>query len=38
MDLWFVHDQGVERHDHADIAALLARDQGFVWVDVPAWG
>lgn len=37
MDVWFVHDQGVERHDRADLAALLAREDGFVWVDVPAW-
>lgn len=37
MDLWFVHDDGVEGHDQADLTGLLAREDGFVWVDVPAW-
>lgn len=37
MDLWFVHDEGIERHDLTDLARLLAREEGFVWVDVPVW-
>ena len=37
MDLWFVGDDGVERHDQAELAVLLTRDDGFVWVDVPEW-
>ena len=37
MDLWFVHDEGVERHEQAELTMLLAREDGFVWVDVPTW-
>ena len=37
MDLWFVHDEGIERHEETDLEVLLAREEGFVWVDVPTW-
>ena len=37
MDVWFVHDEGVERHEQSELTILLAREDGFVWVDVPTW-
>jgi magnesium transporter len=35
VDVWFVSASGAEQHDAAGLAALLARDDGFTWVDVP---
>ena len=35
MDVRFVSDEGVEQHPVERLAALLARDDGLVWVDVP---
>jgi magnesium transporter len=35
MDVRFVSDQGVEQHPVDDLTALLAREDGLVWVDVP---
>lgn len=37
MDVRFVDEKGVHEHDSDDIVTLLARDDGFVWVDVPHW-
>jgi Mg2+ and Co2+ transporter CorA len=33
--VWFLHDGLAQRHEAEDIPALLARPDGFVWVDVP---
>jgi Mg2+ and Co2+ transporter CorA len=33
----FVTSSGAQDHDAPDLTALLKRDDGFVWVDVPAW-
>jgi magnesium transporter len=35
MDTWWVSGAGLERHDVTQIDALLQREDGFVWVDVP---
>jgi Mg2+ and Co2+ transporter CorA len=35
MDVRFVSDEGVEQHPVEDLAALLGRDDGLVWVDIP---
>ncbi|KQZ88285.1 hypothetical protein ASD62_02030 [Phycicoccus sp. Root563] len=35
MDTWLVTADGIEPHPSSDIAALLARSEGFVWVDAP---
>ena len=35
MDTWWVSDAGLEEHDVGQLDALLQRDDGFVWVDVP---
>src|SRR5512132_596943 len=35
MDVRFVSDEGVEQHPVERLAALLARDDGLVWVDIP---
>lgn len=35
MDVRFLTPAGVERHDAAALPALLARDDGIVWVDIP---
>jgi magnesium transporter len=37
MDVWFVHPEGIESHPVSDVEALVLRQGGFVWVDVPAW-
>ncbi|HEU4811320.1 MAG TPA: CorA family divalent cation transporter [Nocardioides sp.] len=37
MDVRFVDSSGAHDHDSDDIVELLLRDDGFVWVDVPAW-
>ena len=36
MDVRYVDSSGVQQRDSADVVALLDRDDGFVWVDVPA--
>jgi magnesium transporter len=35
VDVRFVSSGGVDDHQTADLPGLLARDDGFVWVDVP---
>jgi len=35
MDVRFVSDEGIEQHPVAELERLLARDDGFVWVDIP---
>ena len=37
MDVRFVDSEGAHAHDSDDVVVLLERDDGFVWVDVPAW-
>ena len=37
MDVRFVDGSGVRAHDGEAVVDLLARDDGFVWVDVPTW-
>jgi Mg2+ and Co2+ transporter CorA len=37
MDVRFVDAAGAHPHDSDDVATLLGRDDGFVWVDVPLW-
>ena len=37
MDVRFVDAEGAHPHDSDDVVELLCRDDGFVWVDVPAW-
>jgi Mg2+ and Co2+ transporter CorA len=36
MNLWFVHHDGIEPHDESELAALLERTDGFVWIDLLA--
>jgi Mg2+ and Co2+ transporter CorA len=36
MDLWFVDADGIRPHDPAELAGLLERTDGFVWVDMVA--
>jgi len=35
MDVRFVSDEGIKQHPVGELEALLARDDGFVWVDIP---
>jgi magnesium transporter len=35
VDVWLVTGTGIERREVAELPALLARDDGIVWVDVP---
>ena len=35
MDVRFIGRAGVRRHSVDDLPELLARDEGFVWVDIP---
>ncbi|HTE67861.1 MAG TPA: magnesium transporter CorA family protein, partial [Actinomycetes bacterium] len=35
MDVRFMSDEGIEQHPVEELAALLARDDGLVWVDIP---
>jgi magnesium transporter len=35
MDVRFVSDDGIQQHPVGDLAALLVRDHGLVWVDIP---
>ncbi|MGZ4615542.1 MAG: CorA family divalent cation transporter [Actinomycetes bacterium] len=37
MDVRYVDPSGAHPHDADDVVELLLRDEGFVWVDVPAW-
>jgi len=37
MDVRFLDASGIHQHVGGDLASLLARDDGFVWVDVPQW-
>jgi Mg2+ and Co2+ transporter CorA len=37
MNVRYVDPDGVHAHDSDDVAELMLRDDGFVWVDVPAW-
>jgi Mg2+ and Co2+ transporter CorA len=37
MDVRWVAAEGVEDHQAKDLKALLERDDGFVWVDIPTW-
>lgn len=37
MDVRFVDADGAHEHECDDVVTLLQRDDGFVWVDVPAW-
>jgi Mg2+ and Co2+ transporter CorA len=37
MDVRFVAAPVVEEHGSGELAALLGRDDGFVWVDIPEW-
>jgi magnesium transporter len=37
MQVSFVGGDGITDHPREDLEALLARDDGFVWVDVPDW-
>jgi len=36
MDLWFVDPDGIRPHDESELAALLQRTDGFVWIDMLA--
>ncbi len=35
MEIWFLTPTAAEQHDVDDLTALLERDDGFVWVDIP---
>jgi Mg2+ and Co2+ transporter CorA len=35
MEVRFVSDAGIQQHSVEELAALLARDDGLVWVDIP---
>jgi len=37
MDVRVVTGAGVEEHPVEELAALLDRDEGIVWVDIPTW-
>src|SRR5919197_1232883 len=36
MDVRFLSDEGIEQHSVGELEGLLARDDGLVWVDIPA--
>ena len=36
MDVRFVSDDGIQQHPVGELEQLLARDDGFVWVDIPS--
>ncbi|HEU4399315.1 MAG TPA: CorA family divalent cation transporter, partial [Actinomycetota bacterium] len=36
MDVRWVAAEGIEDHPVKDLKALLERDDGFVWVDIPS--
>jgi hypothetical protein len=35
MDVHFVSDDGIKQHPVEDLTAMLAGDDGLVWVDIP---
>jgi magnesium transporter len=35
MDVRFISEEGIQQHPVEDLTALLARDDGLVWVDIP---
>jgi Mg2+ and Co2+ transporter CorA len=35
MNIWFIDGTGVHPHPRADLEVLLARADGFTWIDVP---
>jgi Mg2+ and Co2+ transporter CorA len=37
MDLRYVTPEKLEEHDVDELPALLERDDGYVWLDVPTW-
>ena len=37
MNVWFVGPDGIAAQPVTDVASLLCRDDGLVWVDIPAW-
>ena len=37
LDAWYVTAEGAEPQVAADLPTLLARTDGFLWVDVPTW-
>lgn len=37
MDIRFLTPTAIEQHPVDELAALLGRDDGLVWVDIPAW-
>ena len=37
MHVWFVGPDGIAAQPVTDVASLLGRDDGLVWVDIPAW-
>jgi Mg2+ and Co2+ transporter CorA len=36
MEVRFVSDEGIQQHPVGELERLLARDRGFVWVDIPS--
>jgi Mg2+ and Co2+ transporter CorA len=36
MDVRFMSDEGIQQHPVGELEQLLARDHGFVWVDIPS--
>lgn len=36
MDLWFVRPDGIRPRDESELAALVQRTDGFVWIDMEA--
>jgi Mg2+ and Co2+ transporter CorA len=37
VDVWFVDSSGAHRRGPDDVVELFGRDDGFFWIDVPAW-
>lgn len=37
MDIRFLSPTAIEQHSVDELAALLGRDDGLVWVDIPTW-
>ncbi|MFL6027884.1 MAG: magnesium transporter CorA family protein [Friedmanniella sp.] len=37
MELRWIDDDGVQERNLADLAGLLQREDGFLWLDVPLW-
>jgi Mg2+ and Co2+ transporter CorA len=36
MDVWLITDQGIEDRSPVELPALLQRDTGLIWVDIPS--